>query len=104
MTSAHDRYVLSIHPENERLAKVLDLLHIKYEVHDECQFEDQLRKDRIFSVVRPINHLSFNFPLIHQFVSILFPIGHIKSSTTMDKRIFQNLHKNEKWLKLRNLV
>lgn len=104
MTSAHDRYVISIHPENERLAKVLDLLHIKYEVHDECQFEDQLRKDRIFSVVRPINHLSFNFPLIHQFVSILFPIGHIKSSTTMDKRIFQNLHKNEKWLKLRHLV
>lgn len=103
MTTGHDRYVISIHPENEKLASILDLLHIKYVVHDEHQFEDALKIDEeIFSVIRPVNHVSFTFPLINQFVSRVFPFGHIKSSTSMDKRIFQNLQKSEKWLKLRN--
>jgi hypothetical protein len=103
MTTAHDRFVISIHPENERLMKILNLLHIKYEVHDESQFNDAADNDpTVFTVVKTVNHLSFNFPLISQFMSVLFPFGHIKSSTSMDKRIFQNLQKSDKWLKMRN--
>jgi len=103
MTSAYDRFIISVHPENERLMNILNLLHLKYEVHDESQFKDVLKySTTIFTVVKPVNHLSFSFPLISQFMSVLFPMGHIKSSTSMDKRIFQHFQKSEKWLKIRD--
>jgi len=103
MTSAYDRFIISVHPENERLMNILNLLHLKYEVHDESQFKDVIKySTTIFTVVKPVNHLSFSFPLISQFMSVLFPMGHIKSGTSMDKRIFQHFQKSEKWLKIRD--
>jgi len=103
MTTAHDRYVLSIHPDNDKLAKILELLHIKFDLHTEEKFLELMKFDStVYSIVRPINHLSFKFPLISQFMSAIFPFGHIKSSMSMDKKIFQTMHKSKKWLKMRH--
>jgi len=103
MTSAYDQFTISVHPENDRLVKVLKLLRLDYQVHDDSEFEEAVSKDsNVFKVLRPVSHASFSYPLISQFISLLFPFGHIKSGTSMDKRIFQHLNKSEKWLKLRN--
>uniref|UniRef100_A0A7S2I1C9 Uncharacterized protein n=1 Tax=Helicotheca tamesis TaxID=374047 RepID=A0A7S2I1C9_9STRA len=105
VTNAREQVELSIDPENEELLKALQKLGVddavKFIVEDASDFEDKIRSNasNYYNVVEVKDQFQ-QFPLVGQFMSLYFPLGHIKSTMSNDDEFVSFFEKSEKWLKL----
>jgi len=101
MTNARDQVAISVDPRNKAVASfVASLADITtYTVTEETDdaFEARVATENPWNVV-PIGPTT-EYPLVGHFVSLLFPLGHIKSVKSDDKAFADHFATSPKWLK-----
>jgi hypothetical protein len=107
MTDAHEQVIISLHPSNFELMKVLDSVHLEYKVQYNEEYLALEKDPTILDTVKPAHHFDFRYPLVDQFIATLHPFGHVKLH---EKFLMENptepdaknmMFKHEKWLKIR---
>eukprot|EP01052_Picozoa_sp_SAG31_P010573 SAG31_NODE_582_length_13925_cov_32.209967_4_plen_477_part_00 len=99
VTNAANQVVLSCDPANEDLMPALFSLNQRIQVRSETTTEFEARASTAWNVVN-VDSAAHEFPLVGQFVSCLFALGHIKSVATNDKEFVQAFSKSAKWLQM----
>jgi hypothetical protein len=111
ITNAADGARISVDPSNAALRAVLDGwadLGIAVDVQDEAAFAKACNEP-VYNIV-PASAMADNnntdgdlekFPLVQQFTSLYFPMGHIKSTRSDDETFVAFFSASEKWLKVR---
>jgi len=104
VTNARDQLQVSINPDNSKLLEKLRLISRKglnLVAEDEASFAERSK----VSFDAPIYNIIFahklnSFPMVGQFVSLLLPFGHIKSTKENDGDFIAHFKKSKKWLQL----
>ena len=105
-----DRWTLSCDPDNVGLISKLATIgkHVSVSNHTDEEFERLCIDMDFYNVVQPealsdnINTKSLEeFPMVGQFVSLYFPLGHIKSTRCDDEEFAKYFAASEKWLSMR---
>ena len=101
-TSASAQLRVSVAPGNDALVAALGAAGVEQAavaVEDDAAFAARVEREDPFNVITPALE---GFPLVGQFVSTLFCVGHIKSTTPNDDAFVRNFSDSPKWLKIRS--
>lgn len=105
VTNARGQAELSVDPANGTLLSKLKGLGIEANVEDDAAYEGRVKKSgeagNIYNAVTVEAGGMAEYPMVGQFVSLCFPLGHIKSTMSGDEEFVEYFMKSEKWLKLR---
>ena len=111
VTNAWPNCRISVDPANASLLEKLngvESLKGKIDVEGEAAFKDRCEKTNFYNIVAPealadgTNTKSLEeFPLVGHFVSLYFPLGHIKSTKSDDEEFVKFFSASEKWLSMR---
>lgn len=101
-TNARDQMELSVDPANKDLIAICEKHGLTHSTEDKEAFDKKSKtftpKD-IFNVVPIIGGKRPEFPMAGQFVSLYFPLGHIKSTMPNDDEFTIKLEQlSKKWL------
>lgn len=105
-TNARDNLSLSVDPSNTAMASHMKGLEgVAVSVESEAVFEQRSASENLYNVVtsdemRKITESCTAFPLAGQFVSLLFPLGHIKSTRPDDEAFVAAFSDSPKWLRV----
>jgi len=100
MTNARDQVTLSVHPDNKAVWDYVSSLEDgKYCKGKETDndFATRVQVEEPWNVVNVT--ATTEYPLVGHFVSLLFPLGHIKSVKSDDKHFVEVFSKSDKWLR-----
>ena len=109
VTNAVDSVRVSCDPSNSALISQLEQISGVASVSEtEGEFAASSASPNLYNVVTPdaladnnnTNSLE-QFPLVGQFVSLYFPMGHVKSTRQEDDAFVKYFSESEKWLKMR---
>mmetsp|Transcript_7979 Transcript_7979/g.11613 ORF Transcript_7979/g.11613 Transcript_7979/m.11613 type:complete len:196 (+) Transcript_7979:119-706(+) len=104
-TNAREQVELSVHPENDNLLEKLQDHNIdsavKCVLEDDSSFEERMiaNGDNYYNIVE-VEEYKDNYPLVGQFLSLYFPLGHIKSTMSDDNEFIEFFEKSDKWLQI----
>ena len=111
VTNAWGNCRISVDPSNKSLLEKLngvEGLKGRIDVEGEGEFVERCDKTNFYNVVKAEeladggNTKSLEeFPLVGHFVSLYFPLGHIKSTTCNDEEFVKFFSASEKWLSMR---
>uniref|UniRef100_A0A7S4JL18 Aldehyde dehydrogenase domain-containing protein n=1 Tax=Paramoeba aestuarina TaxID=180227 RepID=A0A7S4JL18_9EUKA len=111
VTNAWSNCRISVDPSNSALVeklKAVESLQGKVDIEDAAAFAKRRETTSFYNVVAPeeladgTNTKSLeDFPLVGHFVSLYFPLGHIKSTRVDDEKFVEVFSASEKWLKMR---
>ena len=97
-TNARDQVELSVDPKNTKLINFCEANELSHTVETEATMSDRLESQSdVFNKVKISGPLS-SFPMVGQFVSLYFPLGHIKSTMPDDKEFAFQARLSSKWL------
>ena len=101
-TNARDQAELSINPSNKALIALCEKYSIPHSVETDEAFAAKAEKfspKDVFNVVPISGDQKPSFPMVGQFVSLYFPLGHIKSTMPNDHEFTIKLEQlSKKWL------
>ncbi len=106
VTNARNQVELSLDPclmNQDKVKQLIDLLS-NDEVPISIENSDEYKKrlDEEINGARIYNHVEItklnDFPMVGQYVSLYFPLGHIKSTLPSDQDFINNFKNSEKWL------
>eukprot|EP00656_Telonema_subtile_P007715 TRINITY_DN13622_c0_g1_i2.p1 TRINITY_DN13622_c0_g1~~TRINITY_DN13622_c0_g1_i2.p1 ORF type:complete len:217 (+),score=77.31 TRINITY_DN13622_c0_g1_i2:129-779(+) len=108
VTNALESVLVSCDPANSALAAQLQAVPgLSVQLQTEQEFSAQDQAD-FYNVVTPDALADNNntstlteFPMVAQFVSLYFPLGHVKSTRREDEAFVQLFESSDKWLKIR---
>ena len=98
-TNARPQVELSVHPGNTAVVHFCE----KYHLSTICQCDaifTQHEKTFVWNVVHVDVEPMHNFPMVGNFVSLYFPLGHIKSTKPNDMEFIDKFRNCNKWLQL----
>ena len=106
VTNARNQVELSLDPclmDQDRVKQLVDLLsNDKVPISIENSDAYKKRLDKEISGSKIYNHVEVakidDFPMVGQYVSLFFPLGHIKSTQPHDQYFISNFENSEKWL------
>jgi len=100
MTNAN--VTVSCDPRNEVLVKQLEnLKDIDLHIEDSNVFKRRTDKESPWNIIEIPT--TFENPLVGQFISLIFPLGHIKSTKPKDKEFLDLFSKSDKWLRVKKM-
>lgn len=101
-TNARDQMEFSVDPANKDIIALCDKHGLSYTTNDDESFAEKSKKFTtrdIFNVVTISGGRLREFPMVGQFVSLYFPLGHIKSTMSDDDEFVMKLEQlSKKWL------
>ena len=79
----------------------LEVGGVAYVLEEDGAFESRAEADSAdwYNVVRVVADLGENYPLAAQWVSLWFPLGHIKSTKPNDQHFLSLFKESGKWLR-----
>ena len=79
----------------------LEVGGVTYVLEEDGAFEGRAEADSAdwYNVVRVVADLGENYPLAAQWVSLWFPLGHIKSTKPNDQHFLSLFKESGKWLR-----
>eukprot|EP00037_Helgoeca_nana_P021228 m.213459 g.213459 ORF g.213459 m.213459 type:complete len:735 (+) comp25562_c0_seq2:47-2251(+) len=101
MTNASEQVAASVHPENSAVWDFLHKMELTFGMVQESEgdFASRIEREEPWNVVQIKK--TDDFPMVAHFVSLLFPLGHIKSVKSNDSNFVEKFSKSEKWLRAR---
>jgi len=90
---------ISVSSSNPDVVKLLKEVKIDARQENEEQFEKWAAVEKPWNILRA-DYDTEEFALAGQFVSLLFPLGHVKSTKPNDAEFVRYLAQSSKWLKL----
>jgi hypothetical protein len=97
-TNARDQVELSIDPQNSRLISMCEEHKLHHVVETESVMTERLESRRdVFNSVAMSGPMT-TFPMAGNFVSLYFPLGHIKSTMPNDEEFALHARMSDKWL------
>ena len=101
VTNACEQVRVSVHPKNVVVLAALENNKQNIIVDIEENFEEREKKDRDnwYNLVHVEPMLDDGYPLVAQWVSLWFPLGHIKSTKSNDQEFLRLFEKSDKWLR-----
>jgi len=100
-TNAFSQVEMSCDPSNAALADTLNKLGVPTTTETDDAFEGRMATAEPFNIIRPDKE-DVGFPLAGQFISVLFCVGHVKSSRGGDDHFLETFRNSDKWLAMRN--
>ena len=108
-TNASTQVQVSVHPNNAQIIQALTTGQVKYDLNDDAAFDTRVNSSENESSwynlveVEAMNMLKEEkYPLAAQWVSLWFPLGHIKSTKPNDQHFLQLFGSSVKWLQVDN--
>jgi len=98
LTNARDQLAVSVHPEAEVVAKSLESIGIQVQRQSEEEFEASVSSTQPWNILHATAAPALGFPLVDKLVSVVFPVGHIKSTAQHDEVFVNAFMKSKKWL------
>eukprot|EP00521_Asterionellopsis_glacialis_P011685 CAMPEP_0195309616 /NCGR_PEP_ID=MMETSP0707-20130614/38826_1 /TAXON_ID=33640 /ORGANISM="Asterionellopsis glacialis, Strain CCMP134" /LENGTH=702 /DNA_ID=CAMNT_0040373913 /DNA_START=316 /DNA_END=2424 /DNA_ORIENTATION=- len=103
-TNARDQVEVSIPSSNEDLISICEKDGIPVTIESEDQFDLRTTEEhpgKYYNIVRcDLEGPMKEFPMVGQFVSLYFPLGHIKSTMADDEEFVEKFKASKKWLKM----
>eukprot|EP00940_MAST-03C_sp_MAST-3C-sp2_P000267 g267.t1 len=105
LTNASGQVRVSCDPENDAVITALEKTGVDVITQTQSQFgaNESAEGSNWYNCIRPGDvsiHDDGVFPLAGQFVSLWFPMGHIKSTKPNDQEFLDAFSKSKKWLKV----
>ena len=103
ITNACSQVEVSVHSDNAAVIEALEGNGLN--VVKENNFENERKKtdiDEWYNLIEVDEHTILkdsNYPLVAQWVSLFFPLGHIKSTKPDDQEFLELFKGSKKWLK-----
>jgi hypothetical protein len=97
ITNARDQALVSVDPGNAAVAKSLGGLPVGVVVESQAAFEARVKAENPWNVIYP---KPCEFALVGHFVSLLFPLGHIKCTRGGDRQFVDYFKASDKWLRV----
>lgn len=102
-TNAREQLLVSVDPSLGDVADKLSSLDgLQLVSESEADFDQRVSDASPWNIVHTKDAASLGFPLVDKLVSLLFPVGHIKSTANGDERFVEVFSKSRKWLDIRN--
>lgn len=99
-TNAREQVIISVDPVNQELINLCDKYRLPHVVETRGQLNERIIKQAnlVFNTVLVEPQPMTSFPMAGNFVSLYFPLGHIKSTMANDQQFALLLRLSEKWL------
>jgi hypothetical protein len=102
ITNAWNQVKVSVHPNNSNIINALEEGQVSYVLNQNDEFatlEEQDSDDKWYNVIR-VEPMGDKYPLAAQWISLWFPLGHIKSTKSNDQHFLNLFKTNNKWLRV----
>ena len=108
VTSAREQIELSIPAGNTKMQALCDMHKLPYVVETDEELQQRASLDPlevedksvIFQIARADEPMSDFFPMVGQFTSLYFPMGHVKSTAPRDEEFMMRLSQvSKKWIR-----
>jgi hypothetical protein len=96
-TNAQSQVQLSVSPANGDVRALCEAHKLPHVVEDEAQRRDRLARSQNIFHVADVSPMKC-FPMVDHFVSLYFPLGHIKSTRPLDDEFLLRARLSDKWL------
>ena len=102
-TNAKDQFEVSVDPQNERILSILSSLGSNINVKKQTRndFEKTISDPLYYNVIessRVPTIETTGLPLVGQYLSLWFPMGHVKSAKPNDQEFIKKFKASKKWL------
>jgi hypothetical protein len=97
-TNAKDQLEVSVHPKNQSVIKALEGSGVSTVIEEDFDIRYEKEIDEWYNVVR-VETMGDEYPLAAQWISLYFPLGHIKSTKSNDREFIELFQNSQKWLR-----